>query len=171
MKALFIIAPKEFRDEEYFEPKEILEKAGIEVETASTTTKECIGKLGGKVTPDLTLSEVVEIDYDIIIVVGGPGAPALGGLPEFNTIIKTADSNEQKIAAICIAPMLLAYAGILAGKKATVFSTPESLKALKHGGATYVKEDVVVDGRIITANGPSAAKKFGEAIVKLLKGK
>jgi len=44
-----------------------------------------------------------------------------------------------------------------------------AVKMLKEGGATYVAEDVVTDGKLITANGPGAAKKFGEALTNLLK--
>lgn len=168
-KALFIIAQKDFRDEEYEEPKRILKNNGVEVVTASTKKGECTGKFGAKAKAEFGLSEVNVIDYDIIVVIGGPGAAVLGGLPEFNNIIKTAAANNQNLAAICIAPMLFAKAGILKGRKATVFAAPESLRAFEDGGAIYVNKDVVVDGNFITANGPNAAKKFGEAILKLLK--
>ena len=39
---------------------------------------------------------------------------------------------------------------------------------MKKGGAIIFKNPVVTDGRIITANGPLAAKEFGEAVVKNL---
>ncbi|MFH1440194.1 MAG: DJ-1/PfpI family protein [Candidatus Woesearchaeota archaeon] len=205
MKALLIIAQHGFRDEEYFETKEVLEKAGIEVRTVSQSMKECTGKLGGKVMPDLSFSETSVIDYDIVVVIGGPGALALEKIPEFNNIIKSAFDNEQHIAAICIAPMLLAKAGLLEGKKATVFPAPEAIKAFKDFNVHYVKhgkDGVVVDyigdtahsaakdnciahsaakydgadskctsAKIITGNGPEAAKAFGRKIVEVLKGK
>ena len=46
-----VIAEKVFRDEEYQAPKEILESAGIEVLTVSTTLGKAVGKLGLEVTP------------------------------------------------------------------------------------------------------------------------
>ena len=54
-------------------------------------------------------------------------------------------------------------------KKATVYKTEESVKQLQESGAEFIDQDLVVDGNLVTANGPSAATKFGEAIVKLLK--
>ena len=46
-----------------------------------------------------------------------------------------------------------------------------SVRILKDNGTIYQDEDVVVDGKIITGNGPAAAKEFGQAIVEALTGK
>ena len=77
--------------------------------------------------------------------------------------------NKQNkiIAAICIAPVTLANAGILNGKKATVF--PSGKNDLIRNGAKYTGDSVTVDGNIITANGPMAAEAFGKKIVEMLK--
>ena len=81
--------------------------------------------------------------------------------------------EKQKIlAAICIAPAILAKAGVLEGKNATVWSSvldKGPIKILEENGANYVEKDVVVDGNIITANGPQAASEFGRKIVEILK--
>ncbi|MDD5086856.1 MAG: DJ-1/PfpI family protein, partial [Candidatus Nanoarchaeia archaeon] len=69
-------------------------------------------------------------------------------------------------AAICIAPVILANAGVLDGKKATVF--PSGKDDIMVRGADYTGEQVTQDGKVITANGPAAARSFGEAIVKEL---
>ena len=116
----------------------------------------------------LSTKLVLIINYDAIVIIGGPGAPGLGNLPEFNNLLKTAYDDEKIIAAICCAPMLLAKAGILTGKKATVFPDSEAVKAFKDFKVHYLHQDVVVDRNIITGNGQSAAKKFGEMIVELL---
>jgi len=63
----------------------------------------------------------------------------------------------------------LAKAGTLEGKKAAVWSSPldkSAVKILKENGADYQKDSLVVDGKIITANGPGAAKEFGQKIVE-----
>jgi len=70
------------------------------------------------------------------------------------------------VGAICIAPGILARAGILKGRKATVF--PSEIEALKRNGAFYTALPVVIDGRIVTASGPEAAEEFGKALVKTL---
>jgi len=169
MKALLIISQKGFQDQEYNPIKDVLEKAHIEVETAAPEKSECIGKFGGKVMPEHAIDSVTIFNYDNIIVIGGPSALSLGNLPEFNHVIKTAWENQQKIGAICIAPMLLAQAGLLVDKKATVFPAPEAIEAFKRFKAHYVKELVVRDGNMITGNGPEAAESFGKEVVKMLK--
>ena len=58
---------------------------------------------------------------------------------------------------------------MLKNKKATVFPAEVALSIFKQNKVDYVNKEVVVTSRIITANGPAAAKKFGNAIVKLLK--
>ena len=66
------------------------------------------------------------------------------------------------VAAICIAPVILAKAGLLKHKKATVFSSEiETIEAL---GAHYTGMDVTVDDNIITAYGPQSALRFAKRI-------
>ena len=73
------------------------------------------------------------------------------------------------VAAICLAPVVLARAGILKQKKATVYDSPVAVMEMKKGKAVLVGQPVVTDGRIVTANGPLAAKDFAAAVVKELK--
>jgi protease I len=70
------------------------------------------------------------------------------------------------LAAICIAPVTLANAGVLKGKKATVFPSLQS--QLTAQGARVVNQDVVQDGKLLTASGPKAAREFAAALVKML---
>jgi len=72
------------------------------------------------------------------------------------------------LAAICLAPPVLARAGVLAGKRATAYPAQSAIIELKRGGATYVVEPVVRDGTIVTASGPEAAAAFGAALATLL---
>jgi protease I len=67
---------------------------------------------------------------------------------------------------ICIAPVILANAGLLKDKNATVF--PDGIEKLQAGKAIYTGNIVEVDGRLITGCGPEAAEKFGNELVKLL---
>ena len=58
VKALFIIAQDGYQDHEYGAPKEILEKAGIEVITASKKAGICKGRSGSLTKAALSLAEV-----------------------------------------------------------------------------------------------------------------
>jgi protease I len=169
-KAVMIIAFREFRDAEYFVPKEILEKAGIEVKTASNKLGTAIGADGGDTNVDLLVSQIKVSDFDAIIFVGGPGC--LNALDNENSykVAKEAVSQNKVLAAICISPVILAKAGVLEGKRATCWTDPlgSQAKILKEKGAIFEKKPVVVDEKIITANGPEAAEEFGKTIVEIL---
>ncbi len=171
-KAVMIIAFRNFRDVEYFLPKEILEKGGIEVKTASNKKGIAIGADGGEAEIDLLVSEISISDFDAIVFVGGPGCLEALDNQESYRVAQEAVSQNKVLASICISPVILAKAGVLKGRKATVWSSPFDkgpIKILKSNGAIYEEKPVVIDGKIITANGPAAAKDFGEAILKALK--
>jgi protease I len=166
MKILMVVAPKNFRDEELFEPKEILEKAGAQITIASKGVTEAGGMFGGKVIVDKDLSEVKLDEYDTIVFIGGSGSAIYFNDQTVLGLAKKAYEANKIVGAICIAPSILANAGILEGKKATAFSS--EAENLKTKGAQYTGENVTIDGKIITASGPQAAKEFGEEVVKAL---
>lgn len=166
-----IVAYKDFRDEEYFTPKEIFENAGAKVETVSSEAGTARGADGGEVLVDLILEDLKPEEYDAIVFIGGPGAQNYMGDKEINRIFQEAVSENKVIGAICIAPAVVAKTGILKEKHATVWSSPldqSMVKILKDCGTIYEEKDVVVDGKIISGNGPKAAKKFAEATVEVL---
>lgn len=165
-KAVLVIAEQTFRDEEYLVPKEILARAGVEVATASTTTGEAVGKLGHKVRPDLLVSQIKVEDYDALVFVGGGGAAQYFADETAHKLARGFAQAGKVVAAICIAPVILARAGLLNGKRATVF--PDGAPELTKAGAIYTAQKVERDGRIITGNGPEAAEAFGLEILNQL---
>ena len=120
---------------------------------------------------DIGIKDVNAADYDAIVLIGGSGArKQLLGNPDVIELVQAADNSHKVVAAICIAPRVLAEARLLKDRKATVHNGDgESAGVLGAEGATYVNEPVVVDTRIITANGPDAAKEFGQTIARVLK--
>ncbi len=165
-KAVMIIAQEMFRDEEYAEPKEVLENSGVKVITASRKTGLAKGKLGMVAQIDASITDIKAKDYDAVIFVGGPGSYGYHEDTEAHRIVKETIASGKILGGICAASGILAYAGALKGKKATSF--PGVSDILKSKGAHYTASGVEVDGNIITADGPQNAKAFGEAIVKAL---
>jgi protease I len=166
-KAAMFIAFQGFRDEEYAEPKKILEAAGVKVTTVSTTRGLARGKFRVTAEVDKTLDEINPAEYDALTLVGGPGALAHLDNPKVHDLFRKAAGLGKLIGAICISPVILAHAGLLKGKKAAVF--PDGAEELKKAGADYTGEDLTTDGRLVTANGPIPARKYGEALAELLK--
>jgi protease I len=155
-----------FRDEEYARPRAVLEDAGIRVVTASASAGPCTGKLGLVADADLSLTEAAESDWDAVVFIGGAGAAGFFDDPTAHSLARTTLTHRRPVAAICIAPSILARAGLLAGIKATAL--PSQLGELVTHGALWTGADVTVDGLIVTANGPDAATEFGRAIVSLM---
>lgn len=158
-KIVFVTAPNTFRDEEYIEPKEILEQAGIQVTTASTVKGEIFGKIKIKAQSQMLVTDIKVEDFDGIFFVGGMGAAIYFDDKFIHKLINDFYNANKIVSAICIAPTILANSGVLKNKNATVF--PDGEPALIAGGANYTAKAVEIDGNIVTGNGPLAAKQFG----------
>jgi protease I len=175
MKLLVVIAPEKFRDEELFEPLAVFKREGIAYDIVSTCVGTCLGMLGAEVDVEQEIANVDPQPYDGIVIIGGTGSQDyLWGDPRLEEMVRTFDAAGKLLAAICLSPAVLAGAGVMQGKKATVFRTPSSVSMMEGGGALLANEHVVEDGRVITADGPPAARKFGEAVaaaIKRMKGK
>ncbi|MEW6558138.1 MAG: DJ-1/PfpI family protein [Elusimicrobiota bacterium] len=167
-KIVMIIAKDGFRDEEYLQPKEIFTNAKIEIVTAASSTGTAKGMLGATQKVDITIDQIdiKSGGYDAVIFVGGVGSSEYWDNSVAHKIAQETVKQNKILAAICIAPVTLARGSLLKGKKATVFSS--EAEELKSSGALYTGKNVEVDGNIITASGPQAAKEFGKKILELL---
>ena len=173
MRVLLIIAPQDFQPQEYGEPRRILEEAGYTVVVASTTLDEAVSMPPEqlRVKPDVTIGEVVVADYDAIVFVGGGGSSVYWDDPVAHRIAQEVVAQQKVLAAICIAPVTLARAGVLQGKQATAFPSTDTVAMVQAGGAACTGEETVVrDGLIVTGNGPGAAAEFGQTILAVLQG-
>ncbi len=164
--AMFI-AFQGFRDEEYIEPKKALEAAGHRVTTVSTARGEARGKFRLTAQVDKTVDEIRAADYDALTLVGGPGALEHLDNPRVHALFAEALAQGKVVGAICISPVVLAHAGLLEGRTVTCF--PDGSAEVEKGGGKYTGSDLEVDGKLITANGPVPAKKYGQALAEALK--
>jgi protease I len=164
---LMIIAPANFRDEEFKEPYTLLTEVGVSITVASTDTVAATGMLGMVVKPDIILDQVNVDSFDAVVVIGGSGCTKLYDNTVLHKILQQFNDQGKTIGAICLAPVILARAGILADKKATVYSSAKD--DISKCGAQYTSHDVETDGTIITASGPQAANDFARTILKALR--
>ncbi len=170
---LMVIAFKDFRDEEYFVPKQLFLVAGGDVKTASTQKGTAIGADGGTVPIDFLISDLNLAEFDAVVFIGGPGTLEYLDNEDSYKLVKDTVSQGKLLSAICISPIILAKAGVLEGKKATVWSSSmdkSAIKILEDNGVDYEDKPVVADGKIITGNGPAAAEEFGMKIIEVLTG-
>lgn len=168
-KVLMIIAPERFRDEELFITQEELKNNGHEITVASIARGICPGSRGGSATAALALEEVQTGDYDAVVFVGGGGSKMYFANETALRIAKEMNEKKAVVAAICLAPVILANAGILKGKQATVAGT--EAKTIESQGAKYMGPGVTVDGNIVTGNAPKSSRLFGQKINQLLQAR
>lgn len=179
IKMLIVIAPENFRDEELFEPLAVLEENEIEYEIISTEKGRFRGMLGEYANSTGTITEMLGLldsgkgmkHYGGLMIVGGSGSrDYLWGDEELYGIVRNFDDAEKPIGAICLSPVVLARAGVISGRHATVWPDKEAIHELDKHNAEYVDEPVVTDGRFITANGPAAASEFGKRMAEAFLG-
>lgn len=165
-KIAMIIAKKDFRDEELLLPKSIFEDAGYKVVVFSVSLGKAQGMLGAVVNVEDTIDRIKSKDFEAVIFVGGVGASRYWDNQTAHDIAKDTLANNKVLGAICIAPVILANAGVLEGKRATVWSSERG--RLETSGAKYTGASVEVDGNIVTGSGPQAAEEFAKAVLRLI---
>lgn len=165
--AVLIAASRDFRDEELFETKRVLDAAGIQTVIASTRTGAIRGMLGNVAEATIPINQLRVDDYDAVIFIGGSGAAVeYFNNPAAINIAREVVVKRKILAAICVAPTILANAGVLNGVRATGFLSERD--KLVRAGAIYTGVPVERDGLIITGSGPLAAVPFGQAIADAL---
>ncbi len=163
---LMVIAPENFRDEEYFHVREELENAGHTITVASTQDVAVSSVDRKEVVVDVLINEADVADYDALVFSGGQGASVYFEHEKILEMCYQIVEQGKLLAAICMAPGILARAGVLSGKNATAFESEKP--SLDEAGALTSDSHVVVDGQIITADGPQASRDFGKKIAEAL---
>lgn len=167
-KVLVVLATQDFQDTEYNETVEALKAAGVDIAIGAVEGEECKGGDGTEVAVEVLVRDADATQFQGVVLIGGSGVEDYLHDADIHAFANSMNKLGKIVAAICWAPAILANAGILNGKKATAWSG--AAKVLAENGADYVEESVVVDGNIITANGPDASTGFGQAIAKAIVG-
>ncbi len=168
MKRVLVPLAEGFEELEAVTIIDLLRRAGIEVVVASLAGSPVTGAHGIRVAADTPLAALAEQEFDMIALPGGmPGAEHLKKDPRIAQIVRRLHAAGRPVAAICAAPMVLAAAGVLEGRRAT--SYPGFLEQ-GAGRATVVGDAVVVDRGVITSRGPGTALDFALALVAELAG-
>lgn len=170
-KVVLVVASKGYQQEEYNETHKVLLKAGVTVTTASDKLGQAVAHDGSTVHVDVALDALQVANFDGIFLIGGRGAMKNKCLdtPVMYRILNEAFALGKAYGAICVSPRILAHAQVLHGKKATGWDDDGGIQEVfDAAGVVFIHEPVVVDGKVVTANGPLAAAAFGHAILTVL---
>ncbi len=168
-RALLIVPPSGFQDQELAETIRTLGLASIQTVIASTRTGQIVGSFGGTAQADMPLNQVNVEDFDAFVFIGGLGAIEYYNNPLAVGLARQAVSQQKVVAASSTAPVILANAGVLRGVRATCL--PAERNQLIVAGAVFTGTAVQRDGLIITSTGPTVVPLFASTIVEALAGK
>ena len=166
-KVAIIIAFRDFRDEEFTQPFIHLTQAGATITVASSRRGTAEGMLGKEVKVEHLVSELAASNFDAVVFVGGSGAQEYFNNTPAHHLVREALQQGKVVGAICMAPGILAHAGVVTGKQVTGFSS--ILPDLRKAGAKVNPVPVVSDGKLVTADGPQSAVQFAAAWIEALK--
>jgi protease I len=168
-KALFVIPPTNFNEDELFYPMNALKEAGVEVKVTSTKVGEITGDNEGKAESVATFTQENLGDYDLVSVIGGSGTiDHLWNNQELLQLLKKAHEDKILVTGICAGAVVVAKTGLLKGRQGTCYPVDVMINELKANNVEYVETHVIEHSDIITSDGPMGAKDFGAALVKAL---
>ena len=160
-KALVPLAPG-FEDIEAVSIIDVLRRGQVEVVVAAIGDDLLVRSAHGiAIKADALWAQVAENEYDAIILPGG--GEGTKNLSEFSPLaerLRRQKSEEKLVCAICAAPTVLEAAGVLEDEDVTCYPScaPQMARPVQ-------QVPVVVDGLVITGQGPGAATLFALAVL------
>ncbi|MBM3321921.1 DJ-1/PfpI family protein [candidate division WOR-3 bacterium] len=168
-RTVLVFLPQQFYADEEFEPlNRSLEQAGFAVRVCAAGPDVVVSLNRQTLRPDVVLASVDPADYAGLVLIGGSGAALHWDDSLLHTRCRQFAESGKVVAAIGVAPIALAHAGVLRGRRATVFADRAAVGFLKQGGSRHSFRPLVVDRRVITAASAEHAAAFARAVVRAL---
>lgn len=166
-KRIAILLENYFQEMEVWYPYYRFKEEGAQVFfVAPEKGKEYHGKSGYPALSERSIDEVGEGDIDALIIPGGFAPDYMRRNEKMVGLVREMNAKGKIVAAICHAGWMLASADIIKGKRVTSFFAIKD--DMIHAGATWVDDEVVRDGNIITSRKPDDLPAFCRTIIKAL---
>ena len=166
-KRVAILAENMYQEMELWAPYYRLKEEGAEVKVVGAGgAKAYTSKHGYPVNVDVQAEAVSAVEFDAVVVPGGYAPDMMRRHAAMVKLVREAFQQGKVVAAICHAGWVLASAGILKGRKATSFFAIKD--DMVNAGATWLDQEVVVDGTLITSRKPDDLPAFCREIVRAL---
>jgi protease I len=169
-RRIAVLAADGFEKVELTIPVKALRWAGAKIDIVSLRHGKIRGvnlhEPASRVRVTKTVKEADPADYDGLLLPGGFINPdLLRQSAVARDFVRAFDSQQKPIATLCHGPWVLASAGLLKGR--TMTSWPGIRDDLVNAGATWLDQDVVRDGNLLTSRGPQDLVPFIRAIREL----
>lgn len=150
-------------------PVNALRAAGAKVDVVSLRRGRIRGvnlhEPASRVRVDRTVDRAMVEDYDGLFIPGGFINPdMLRQSAEAREFVRAFDDAKKPIASLCHGPWVLASAGILNGRTMTAW--PGIRDDMVNAGATWLDQEVVKDGNLVTSRGPQDMVPFIRAVTE-----
>ena len=166
-KRVAVLAENNYQVLELWYPAIRLREEGAQVQIIGTgSAKSYQSERGVPVSVDATAQEVSAQDFDAVVIPGGYAPDRLRRYPAILKLVREAYEQGKVVAAICHAAWVPISAGIMKGKRATCVSAIKD--DLINAGATYLDQEVVQDGNLITSRTPADLPAFLRTIIAAL---
>jgi protease I len=167
-KRVLIFAENDYEDLELWYPKLRLIEAGVLVTVAGPREKVYKSKHGYPAETDGNVAAFNPADFDGVVVPGGWCPDRLRRYPEVLSFTRETANAGKLVAAVCHGGWVLVSADVVRGKRCTSVSAIKD--DMKNGGAVWVDEPCVVDGKLVTAQVPKDLPAFCREILAVLEG-
>lgn len=162
-----ILVENDYQDQEVWVPLYRLREEGYETPVVAPRSGQYTSKYGYPIRAEHAASEVRSADFLGVVVPGGWAPDRLRQDPAVLRLVKELHDRGRVVAAICHGGWVLASAGVARGRRLTSYQAIKD--DLIHAGADWVDQEVVRDGRLITARKPDDLPAFCRAIVAALR--
>lgn len=166
MKAA-ILVEELYQELEVWYPLYRLREEGIQVIAVGTGKKEYKSKIGYPIAADADVRELKGGDFDAVIIPGGFAPDFMRRHEGPARFVAEADKAGRVISAICHGVWICASAKILNGRRCTSFFAIRD--DIENAGATWVDQEVVVDGNLVTSRMPDDLPAFMRETLRLLR--
>ena len=116
---------------------------------------------------DLSFADVNPADYAALVIPGGRAPEYIRNNPDCQRIIRGFFEKNKPVAQLCHAPLILAAAGVLRGKRTAAYPALEP--DIRAAGAEFVNSEAVVDGAMVSARAWPDHPAWMRAFIALLK--
>ena len=144
---------------------DIMRRCGMEVTMAGLSCQTVTGAHGTEIKCNTTLAACDISAFDGVFLPGGlNGSLAFYNSETVQNVLRRMAEAGKVVSAICAAPIALAKAGLLNGKRLTMYPGFEEYL----NGMTYTAALAETDGKVVTGKGPGAVFAFSQQLAAAL---